>query len=336
MKRLARLSFLVFAAAIQACSSDGAKGSTGMGGDPTDAGLSSVTSGSGGTGGQGPADAQAPMDAQSDAPTGDGGKMPRPGACMPLIVPTQDVQTERQKGTTCAALGYHEYVPPTYDASSNWPLILAFHGDGERGNGTSELGLLLNSGLPQMVKNGTWDPQKRFVVLSPQMDDRDGKTERTGQSVKDFIAFAVANYDVDVHRIYLTGYSGGAEPIYNYLGAEAGGVVAATLPISGWYSTQNTECTWTQIPIWYFHGAKDGTVPAPQHSTPSYNNLVACNPGATIAPRYTMYANRGHDDWNLTYDLSGMNATDYPVVGAPPGTTPYDVSIYDWFLKYSH
>lgn len=28
-----------------------------------------------------------------------------------------------------------------------------------------------------------------------------------------------------------------------------------------------------------------------------------------------------------------MNAQFYPLVA--PGTTPYDVSIYDWFLKYS-
>lgn len=333
MKRFSPISFLAAALTLQACHSSGGTGSTGVGGDLADAGVTSASGG--GSGGQGPADAEAPMDAQSDAPPGDGGKIPRPGACMPLIVPTANVQTARPKGSTCAALGYHEYVPATYDSASNWPLILAFHGDGERGNGTSDLGLLLNSGLPQQIQNGSWDPQKRFVVLSPQMDDRNGMTERTGQSVKDFIAFAVANYDVDVHRIYLTGYSGGAEPIYNYLGSESGGVVAATLPISGWYSTQNTECTWKDIPIWYFHGAKDNTVPAAQHSTPSYDHLTACSPGPATAPRYTLYADRAHDDWNLTYDLTGMDAAKYPLVAAPPGTTPFDQSLYDWFLKYS-
>ena len=264
----------------------------------------------------------------------DGGKGPRPGACATAIIPTADTQTARPKGSTCAALGYHEYVPAGYAASSNWPLILSFHGDGERGDGVADLGKLLNAGLPLQIKNGTWDAQKRFVVLSPQMDDRGGLKDRTDASVKAFVDFAVANYDVDVHRVYMTGYSGGAEPIYNYLGPESGGIVAAALPISGWYSTQNQECKWKQVPIWYFHGAVDNTVPAPQHSTLSYTRLVACSPGPTVAPRYTLYKDRAHDDWNLTYDLAGMDAVKYPLVA--PGTTPYDVSIYDWFLQYTH
>ena len=25
----------------------------------------------------------------------------------------------------------------------------------------------------------------------------------------------------------------------------------------------------------------------------------------------------------------------FPLVASPPGTTPFDVSIYDWFLKYT-
>jgi len=272
-----------------------------------------------------------------DAGDIDAGKTPRPGACATAIVPVADTQTARPKGSTCAALGYHEYVPAGYASQSNWPLILSFHGDGERGDGgATQLALLLNGGLPQQIKNNKWDPQKRFVVLSPQMDDRSGLLERTDASVKAFVTFAIANYDIDIHRIYMTGYSGGAEPIYNYLGPESGGVVAASLPISGWYSTQNQECKWKQVPIWYFHGANDGTVPAPAHSTKSYDNLIACSPSPTVAPRYTLYKDRAHDDWNLTYDLTGMNATKYPLVAAPPGTTPYDQSIYDWFLQYTH
>ena len=84
--------------------------------------------------------------------------------------------------------------------------------DGERGNGTTDLPNVANNGLAKDIKNGTWDPQKRFVVLSPQMDDRNNMTERTGASVNDFVDFAKKNYQVDVKRIYLTGLSGGGAP----------------------------------------------------------------------------------------------------------------------------
>jgi predicted esterase len=288
--------------------------------------------------GGGPIDASPPIDAPPpiDAATVDAFVGPRPGACDPALpAPTPGTQTARAKGTTCAALGYYEYVPPDYASRHDWPLLLEFHGDGERGNGTTDLANLLHAGLPAQIERDHWDPGHRFVVLSPQMDDRGGLPERNGPSVRDFIAFASANYEIDVHRIYLTGYSGGAEPIYNYLGSEPSPVVAAVLPISGWYSTQNHECDWSSIPIWYFHGANDGIVPAPDHSTASYDHLIACSPAPAIAPRYTLFSMRAHDDWDLVYDLSGMDAATYPVVATPPGNTPYDVSIYDWFLTHT-
>jgi predicted peptidase len=323
---------------LVACGGDSKGSGSGAGGGGGGTGGSDSTSSTGSHHqGGGGSDSTSSTGGAGPGGGGSGGWVPGPDACdPPLSAPTNDTQRAFEKGTTCAALGYHEYVPPDYSEHHRWPLILAFHGDGERGNGTSDLGLLLGQGLPFLINNGTWDPKKRFVVLSPQMDDRGGLPDRTGPSVEAFVKFAISNYDIDPKRIYMTGYSGGAEPIYNYLGmAGENALIAAALPISGWYSTQNTECTWKAIPFWYFHGAVDGTVPAADHSTKSYDNLVACDPAPPIAPRYTMYRDRAHDDWNLTYDLSGMDAATYPIVATPPGTTPYDVSIYDWFLQQS-
>jgi predicted peptidase len=251
------------------------------------------------------------------------------------VLDTAGPPAPHTKGSTCAALGYYAYVPPGYTTQSNLPLLVAFHGDGERGNGTSELTKLLDTGMMRAVKDDAWDPQHRFVVLAPQMDDRGGLGERTGASVKAFLDFAIANYAVDVKRVYLTGLSGGGAPIYNYMGDFQGAGVAATNIVCGWYSSQGKECLWKDVPVWYFHGDSDGVVPAGSHSTPSYNNLVACSPAPTKAPRYTMYKGVGHNAWSMTYDLSGMNATNYPIVSSPPGTTPYDVSLYDWFLQHA-
>ena len=281
---------------------------------------------------QGTTDGGAPADARTD--TGDGAIQPRPGACTPPIVPTPGVQTAHTKGSTCAKLGYLAYVPAAYATRNDWPLIIFFHGDGQRGNGTTDLPLVDGDGLPKDIKAGTWDPGKRFVVLSPQMDDRNGLPERTGGSVNDFVAFAKANYQIDVKRIYLTGLSGGGAPVYNYLGDYAGGEIAAAAPTSGWYSTQGKECTWKQIPIWYFHGNVDNIVPAKDHATKSYETLAACSPAAPIAPRYTLFRDVGHSAWNPAYELTGMNAASYPLVAAPPGTTAYDVPFYDWLLQY--
>src|SRR4051812_30247761 len=99
-------------------------------------------------------DARAIDGAFFDAPA------PRPGACDPALpAPVADVLTAHVKGATCGPLGYHEYVPPGYADAHDWPLLIAFHGDGQRGNGTTDLPQNLTDGLPQIIQSGgTWDP----------------------------------------------------------------------------------------------------------------------------------------------------------------------------------
>ncbi len=340
MSRAALLVLVLvgFAPAALGCgdaSSSGASTDTDAGAlpSPTGGDAASTSDASTPTDGASPLDAQRPTDARADV--GDGAIFPRPGACVPPVAPTPNVPTAHVKGSTCAKLGYLAYVPAGYAARDDWPLIVFFHGDGERGNGTTELPNVANNGLAKDVKNGTWDPKKRFVVLSPQMDDRNGMTERSGASVRDFVDFAKKNYQVDVKRIYLTGLSGGGAPVYNYLSDYAGGEIAAAAPISGWYSTQGKECTWKQIPIWYFHGAVDNVVTAADHATKSYGTLTACSPAAPIAPRYTLFRDVGHSAWDPAYELTGMDAVKFPLVATAPGTTPYDVAFYDWLLQYA-
>lgn len=263
------------------------------------------------------------------------GHVPRQGACTTAVVPSPGNQIAHQKGSTCAQLGYYDYTPSGYDTKANWPLILFFHGDGQRGNGTTDLASNLGDGLPKDIAGNKWDPGKRFVVLSPQMDDRNGLPERTAAYVKAFVEFAVANYDVDIHRVYITGLSGGGAPVYNYLAAESGGIAAATSIESGWYSTQGQECKWKNVPTWYFHGAVDGIVPANDHATKSFNTLVACIPAPATPPRYTLFKDVGHSAWNNAYESVGMNGAE-PLVASPPGTTVFDRTLYDWFLQYTH
>lgn len=143
-------------------------------------------------------------------------------ACSPAIAPTPGSQRLLAVGAACAAqvLGYAEYVPSTYASVASWPLIIAFHGDGEQGTGNStDIVKVDNNGLPKQVGADQWDAVHRFVVLSPQMN----WSTRTAQHVHDFIQFAKANYKVDATRIYLTGLSGGGGPLYKYLDAYAGG-----------------------------------------------------------------------------------------------------------------
>lgn len=248
-------------------------------------------------------------------------------ACTPAIAPTPGLQRLLALGVTCAAqtLGYAEYVPPTYASVSSWPLIIAFHGDGESGmGGSADIGKVDNNGLPKEVNDNSWDATHRFIVLSPQMNG----TTRTAINVHNFIQFAKANYKVDTMRIYLTGLSGGGGPLYRYLDAYAGGEVAAVVPISAVYSFNNAAaCGWKHIPVWFFHGSADSTVTS-NNSKIAFDNLNACTPAPVVAPRFTEFTGVSHDGWTRTYDLTGMNTA------VQSGRTIYSQSIYDWLLQY--
>ena len=155
-------------------------------------------------------------------------------------------------GATCASLGYAEYVPANYASQNGFPLVIALHGDGQSGYGTaSDILKLDDDGLPAAIAAGTWDPQKRFVVLAPQMN----YLTRTADEVRNFIAFAKANYKIDPGRIYLTAYSGGGGPFYRYMETYDGAGIAAAAPISTVYTFTNdpTEtCSYKTVPLWVF------------------------------------------------------------------------------------
>ncbi len=232
------------------------------------------------------------------------------------------------KGANCAALGYAEYVPAAYATQAGWPLIIALHGDGQSGTGNAtDIQKIDDDGLPKQVANGTWDTNKRFVVLAPQMNWE----TRTAVQVYDFIQFAKANYKIDPNRIYLTALSGGGGPFYRYMEAYSGGEIAAAVPVSTLYSFSSAPapCMWKRVPAWLFFGENDTAAAVNSHATAPYNGLKACSPAPTVSPRLTVFSGAGHDVWSRTYNLSGMNTT---VVS---GRDAYTMSVYDWLLQYS-
>lgn len=246
-------------------------------------------------------------------------------ACIPAIAPVADTLTLRAKGTTCADLGFAEYVPADYANKNDWPVIISLNGNGQTGTGSAaDIQKIDDDGLPKEVKNGTWDPDKRFVVLAPQMNWQ----TRTADHLHEFIQFAKANYRIDTKRIYLTALSGGGGPFYQYLENYSGGEIAAAVPIATLFDFSSTPCKWKHVPFWLFFGANDDVAQVNSHATRPYNDLKNCNPASPVLPRFTEYVGVGHDSWTRTYNLTGLNTA----VAAQRDI--YDMSIYDWLLGH--
>ncbi len=226
-----------------------------------------------------------------------------------------DRHTARPLNSTTADQGYYEYLPPGYgDSPQEYPLLLFIHGLGENGNGDSELDRVLANGPPRLINNNSWDESLPFVVLSPQ---HEGGGCTSSNEIRDFINFALMNYDINPTRVYLTGLSCGAIGSWGYLINNTNTQIAAMVPIAGngTNAFNIAGCNLAPIPMWAFHGDADNRVGVNGTITP-ITGLQACTSPRPADISMVIYPGVGHNSWRRTYDLSAGH------------------DIYQWLLNF--
>lgn len=246
--------------------------------------------------------------------------------------------TPHSLGETDAPSGYYEYLPPDYGDGTPKPLLVFLPGFGENGDGSFELYKVLDDGLPWLIQSDQWSLDQPFIVLAPQHrsppDDpaytscetasypgsclmkiqhekghpASGTPCATPMEIEKFLAYAIAKYDVDPKRVYLTGLSCGAYAAYEYLAKYGATRIAAVVAIAGdgrpaWATA---ECRLGAVPIWAFHGDLDDTV-ALAGSTEPMAKLAKCSVPPRHPVKITIYPDVGHNSWTQTYDLSAGN-----------------------------
>ena len=231
--------------------------------------------------------------------------------------PPSSRQSERPLGSTAAAQGFFEYLPPGYGDGTLRPLLLFFHGGGERGNGTTDLAKLLVHGPPWLISKEQWPAERPFIVLSPQHSSDIGGCPDADE-VNAFLTFALANYAVDPKRVSLTGLSCGGHAIWRYLGKYGGHALAASVPICGDGREPWTlgGCIMGQAALWAFHGGSDPTV-LPVGTTEPVGHLLYC----PTPPRQDIQLN----------NFPGVQHESRPPVN--DGTAGHD--IYAWMLEHT-
>ncbi len=222
--------------------------------------------------------------------------------------PSSSRFTAKQLGTTTAPNGFWEYLPPAWDGKLPMPLMIFWHGIGENGNGTTDLGKVPANGPPALIKANKWPGTRPFIVLSPQ---HSGGGCPSANEIDAFITWAIANYPVNAKQIYLTGLSCGAIGSWQYLGQFKAKVVAASVLVCGdpgnpndsWSAWGKQQCGLGDLAIWSFHGDKDPTVPyAGDEAT--MQKLLACPSPPRRDVKWTPIVNGGHAIWGPIFDLS--------------------------------
>jgi predicted peptidase len=208
---------------------------------------------------------------------------------------------------------YQVFVPADFNKKQKWPVILALHGSGERGDDGV---IQTDVGIGHAIR---WHAAAfRFVVVMPQC--RTGSAwvdaEMQAQALAALDA-ATKEFNGDRSRTYLTGLSMGGRGTWDIAASAALHRFAALVPICG--RLRNTEKSEPghpglmddpkiadpfaetaqrigKIPVWIFHGAVDDTVDV-ENSRRMYAALQAS--GGNV--KYTEYPGVGHNSWDKAY-----------------------------------
>jgi predicted peptidase len=205
---------------------------------------------------------------------------------------------------------YQVYVPSEYTAQRKWPVIVALHGDGSQGSD----GLLQTSrGLADQIRQRR--SQFPAIVVFPQA--RVGTRFMAPAQMQDLVIAqtdqTVAEFNGDVARLYLAGYSMGGGSVYRIayrwpqkfaaLVVIAGPIVppgqapAAAVELdrqTNWFAAASDPFaalaeTISRIPISIYQGDADETVPVDQA-----RRFVEARKKAGAMPRYVELPGTDH------------------------------------------
>jgi pimeloyl-ACP methyl ester carboxylesterase len=243
-----------------------------------------------------------------------------------LLINTANAQvhTPRFISINSNTNGFYEYLPQGYGSGTQtYPLILFIHGSTELGNTGAALSTVLTSGIPHEIEVDSFPESvtvngqvHRFIVISPQFHNWPTPTD-----ISQVLDYVVANYRVNLNRIYLTGLSMGGGATWEFAGASAANAarLAAIVPVAGASWPEQTRAYTigdADLPVWATHNNGDPQVDV--WYTNYYVDQINSRNPTPLAIRSIFNSNL-HDAWSTTYD---------------PFYRENGLNVYEWMLQY--
>ncbi len=192
---------------------------------------------------------------------------------------------------------YAVYVPPNYTPDRQWPVILFLHGSGERGSdGFQQTQIGVSSAIR---KDHTRVPA---LVVMPQCREEQTWVGDMGNMALHCLEQTSREYNLDPHRVYLTGLSLGGQGVL-FMAANLPGRFAAVVSVCGFVELGQRTSVVNSLgrhlkdtPLWLFHGDADTAIPV-AHARRITENFR--RQGCDVT--YTEYPNAGHAIWDRAY-----------------------------------
>jgi predicted peptidase len=213
-------------------------------------------------------------------------------------------------GAKGGKLPYRLLKPDNYDPKMSYPLVVFLHGAGERGidnekqliHGVAEFAKEENRKkypcflvAPQCPEGKKW-VEVDWGAASHRMPAEPSPSEVL---LLELIAALQKEYRLDSKRIYITGLSMGGFGTWDLI-ARKPELFAAAVPICGG-GDETQAAKIAAIPIWVFHGGKDGVVKVSRS-----RNMIEAIKKAGGHPKYTEYPEEGHASWIPAYRDADM------------------------------
>lgn len=207
------------------------------------------------------------------------------------------------------SIPYRLYLPENYDEAKSYPMLVFFHGAGERGNDNEKQ---LFHCIQYLYDNMPED----CIIIAPQCPENnqwvDTPWENGAYSVDnvpesnelkaviELIAELKTKYSVDANRIYAAGISMGGFATWDVM-MRHNDIFAAAIPVCGGGDISKADLL-KDTPIFTFHAVDDTAVPVA--GTRDTVNAIKEASGTKI--EYTEYTSGGHGIWNQAFATEGL------------------------------
>jgi predicted peptidase len=213
-------------------------------------------------------------------------------------------------GTAKLRMPYRLLTPKTLSPGSAYPLVLFFHGSGERGDDNQKQ---LQHAVGRFATPDSRGEYPCFVVapqcptlLDNQQTMWTGERERmrlmklapeAAAPLRTALELLIAiqeKFPIDADRIYVTGISMGGFAVWEAL-IRCPQKFGAAIPVCGGGDVGHADRI-KDISIWAFHGSEDPTVPVERS-----RSMIEMIEKAGGHPRYTEYRGVGHNSWDRAF-----------------------------------
>lgn len=210
------------------------------------------------------------------------------------------------------SLPYRLLVPPDYDKTKKYPLIVFFHGAGERGtDNQAQLKFAptdvfkidaFQKAHPCFILAAQCPPNDRWVEMDWGLMSGVRPTEPSPPMKLALKALDAVEgeFNIDRDRVYVAGLSMGGFATWDLV-TRFPDRFAAGVPCCGGGDENTVTAEVAKVPVWAFHSSDDGVVHVERT-----RNMIEAMKKAGGSPKYTEYTGLGHGSWGKAFSEPGL------------------------------